>query len=170
MKGAWLMALIALGIGVSSGSAQQPWSCAEPAFRGFDFWIGTWEMRDRRSGTPLGTASVRPVHGGCAIREDWQARSGGSGANIVTYHPPINGWRMVSVTSNGGFLVSQGTLTNSRLSFLTDTHIPNGKPQRRRITWATTDDPNRVLQTWEVTEDDGKSWFTEFDGLCIRTP
>jgi hypothetical protein len=35
---------------------------------------------------------------------------------------------------------------------------------------ATTEDPNRVPQTREVTEDDGKSWFTEFDRLCIRAP
>jgi hypothetical protein len=167
MKKNVLLILVVLMISFSS-QAQQTWNCTEAEFRVFDFWVGTWQMQDRPSGTPLGQAVVQKIHDGCAIREDWKANSGGSGANIVTYHPPSKAWRMVSIISSGGHLLSFGTWENSSLSFLTDVHTPNGKPQRRRITWTKTQNPNRVLQTWEVTEDDGKSWYTEFDGLCIR--
>jgi hypothetical protein len=167
MKSIWLLTVAAL-LGFTPSSAQQTWDCSSEEFRVFDFWLGSWEMQDRPSGTPLGQATVQKIHGNCAIREDWFALGGGSGANIVTYHPPQKAWRMVSVTKNGGYLISHGTWENSRLIFLTDTHVLGGRSQRRRIAWQKTDNPNSVLQTWEVSFNDGKTWFTEFNGLCLR--
>jgi hypothetical protein len=168
MKRLALLGVLVMGLGIP-GEAQEPWNCAQPEFRQFDFWLGTWDMQDRRSGTRLGTAKIVKVHGGCAIREDWQALSGGSGANIATYHPPIKRWRMVSVTRNGGHFLSEGEFTNGTLSFLTDARPRDGKPERRRISWSQTDNPNRVLQVWEVSSDD-RTWVREFDGVCLRQP
>jgi hypothetical protein len=145
-----------------------PWNCDQEPFRRFDFWLGTWQMQDRRSGTILGQAMVRRIHGQCAIREDWQAVGGGSGANIVSYHPPLQAWRMVSVIAGGGHLLSIGSWQDNTLSFLTDIHSPNGLLERRRISWSKTNDPKRVLQVWEVSSDDGKTWRKEFDGVCLR--
>jgi hypothetical protein len=167
MKGIWFLAAAAL-MGLTMSSAQQTWDCRGSEFRVFDFWLGNWEMQDRSSGTPLGKATVQKIHGDCAIREDWFALSGGSGANIVTYHPPQQAWRMVSVTKSGGYLLSHGKWENAKLTFLTESHALGGTAQRRRIAWQKTDNPNRVLQTWEVSLDDGKTWRTEFDGVCLR--
>ena len=50
-----------------SAPPKQP--CAGPSHRGFDFWIGTWDVF-LPDGSKAGENVVEPIAGGCALLEN----------------------------------------------------------------------------------------------------
>ena len=59
--------------------------CEAAEYRQFDFWIGDWAVTS--GGEAAGTNSIQPVHGGCALEENWQGSGEGgiSGSSFNIY-------------------------------------------------------------------------------------
>lgn len=137
--------------------------CRSPEHRQFDFWIGTWEVRDT-AGQVTGHNEIRRVAGGCALYEDWRGVEGGGGVSINTYDAERGLWtqRWVGV---GATLWLEGGLENGAmvLAGTSPRRTPRGAVLDR-ITWTPLAD-GRVRQVWDLSFDSGETWTRSFIGF-----
>lgn len=169
------LGLLALGIAPAPVRAQEPdagtgtaASCSAPEHRAFDFWIGTWEVRDS-DGEIVGHNAIRRVAGGCGLLEEWRGRRGGTGVSINMYEPARDAWTQTWV-GEVAILHLAGGFRDGRM-------VLTGEAPRRtsrgevldRITWTPQED-GRVRQEWQVSPDRGDTWRTIFVGLYSRSP
>jgi hypothetical protein len=140
--------------------------CRAPEHRGFDFWIGTWEVRDR-AGELLGHNEIRRVAGGCGLLENWRGVGGGRGVSVNTYDTQRRRWTQRWVGS-GATLWLEGRLENGAmvLAAVAPRDTPRGEVLDR-IAWTPLPD-GRVRQVWAVSGDGGKTWHSIFVGLYAR--
>ncbi|MDQ1559991.1 MAG: hypothetical protein QOD32_3051 [Pyrinomonadaceae bacterium] len=141
-------------------------TCAAPDFRAFDFWLGTWVVKDQK-GNDLGKSEITKVSGGCAIRENW---SGGVGQNTGTslnYFDRSDGkWHQLWVGSGGGVLHLSGSFEKQKMTLSGERDSSKGRI-RDRIEWTALPD-GRVQQEWHMSTDDGQTWTTAFLGFYSR--
>jgi len=152
----------------ASGSPALAAACSSAAYRQFDFWIGDWDVTS--AGQPAGTNSIQPIHGGCALKENWQGSGEGgiSGSSFNIYDQATGKWHQTWVDSSGTLLLLDGGLVDGSM-------LLNGqKPARdgsgivqHRISWTPNPDGS-VRQLWEASKDEGDSWTVLFDGLYSR--
>jgi hypothetical protein len=144
--------------------------CSSPAYHQFDFWIGNWDVT--AGGQPAGTNTINPIHGGCALQENWQgAGEGGiSGTSFNIYDRATGNWHQTWVDSSGTLLLLDGGLVDGVmvLSGQRPAREAGGMVQHR-ISWTPNPDGS-VRQLWEASQDNGDSWAVLFDGLYTRAP
>jgi len=145
-------------------------ACSSAAYRQFDFWIGDWEVTS--GGQAVGTNSVYPIHGGCALQENWQGAGDGgiSGTSYNIFDQATGRWHQTWVDSSGTLLLLDGGLVDGvmELSGLRPARDGSGMAQHR-IQWTPNPDGS-VRQLWEVSQDEGASWTVLFDGLYTPSP
>ena len=142
---------------------EQATPCADPRHRDFDFWLGTWEVRDP-DGNLVGHNRVTRLFDECGLREEWTGAGGLRGTSLNVFAAKRGRWHQTWVDSSGALLLLDGGLRNgARVLEAT------GGPLRHRISWSRIHgDPDRVRQHWE-TSADGRTWETAFDGRYLRT-
>jgi hypothetical protein len=161
-------------IGGPSALRQRP-PCASTEARQFDFWIGTWDIRQsilRRDGSWLSLparTSVRPALDGCALVEQWEGEvmffwegmtepRRRSGLSVRAYDPETKQWYIHWMDTGatrfgppfiGGFIDGRG-------QFVRETEAPDGK----RLDRITFQDVTESSLDWElaVSADGGSSW------------
>lgn len=128
-----------------------------PGFHEFDFWIGEWVATDQSGTTVQGTSSITSVVSGCTIREQWTS-GGGIGYSLNMYDPTRDDWTQVWMDDSGLELHLTGGIVDGAM-------ILTGLigSQIQRVTW-TPLEGGRVRQHWEVSNNDGSTWSTSFDG------
>ena len=72
-------------------------------------------------------------------------------------------WHQTWVDNTGRLLLLEGGLSDGAM-VLEGTTQRDGKSVRHRITW-TPRDGGTVQQVWAISQDDGATWTTAFDGL-----
>jgi hypothetical protein len=156
--------------GTTSEAASAPpaAACTAEPYRQFDFWIGDWDVSSNDQ--PAGTNSIHPIHGGCALQENWQGAGPGglSGASFNIYDQATGQWHQTWVDSSGTLLQLDGGLVDGQMV------LSGQRPQRdgsgralHRITWTPNPD-GTVRQFWEASTDDGANWTVLFDGLYVK--
>jgi|GEM_PF-1495809 quercetin dioxygenase-like cupin family protein len=148
-------------------------SCADtPALHALDFWLGEWTVRVGGDGQVAGTNRIERILGGCAITETWRDASGGEGRSLFYYLPVEGAWHQVWVTPNalrpGG--VKEKRMTErigDGLRFQGTIALPGGGSYLDRTT-LTPESDGTVRQVIEVSQDDGTTWRTMFDGVYHR--
>ncbi|HET6591665.1 MAG TPA: hypothetical protein VFG48_02000 [Xanthomonadales bacterium] len=141
--------------------------CAAPEYRQFDFWIGDWEVSSGEQ--PAGTNSIHPVHGGCALQENWQGTGAGgiSGSSFNIYDRATGQWHQSWVDASGMLLQLDGGLVDGSMVLGGSRPAQGGGNALHRITWTPNEDGS-VRQLWESSLDDGGSWSILFDGLYVK--
>jgi hypothetical protein len=140
-----------------------PAACTAPEHRQFDFWIGDWVVTDPSGKTTLGHNRIEPILNGCALQETWTGARGVTGRSLNIYDAASKRWHQTWVDSGGTLAVFEGGLEGSAM-------VLRGKTAKggvSRIRWDP-QGPDRLRQVWESSEDGGKTWKTEFDGLYTR--
>jgi hypothetical protein len=144
--------------------AQQPAGGTEEQ-RQFDFWLGSWEVRDR-TGTLLGRNRVEALLGGRVLQEHWTGSKGGAGTSLNAYLPGKKVWRQTWVDSQGSVLDLEGGRVGASMVLAS----PAGAAgPAQRITWTPLPD-GRVRQFWEQSSDGGLTWKAAFEGFYSRVP
>jgi len=158
-------ALLALSLSLlplaATTGAGLPSSCADPAYRQFDFWVGDWNVTNP-TGALAGRDRVEKLFGGCVLKETWTGLQGGGGTSLNIYDAPRKLWHQTWTDSMGTLLVLEGGLKDGKMVLSGDQVQPDGSHLLNRITWAPKD--GTVRQTWDVSKDAGKSWKVVFDG------
>ena len=136
--------------------------CADPARRGFDFWLGSWEVRGP-AGRLAGHNQITSLFDGCALREEWTGVSGHRGTSLNAYSPDTGRWHQTWVDVDGQLLLLDGGLVDGAMVLEGD-----AGGVRHRISWSVMDDDgDQVRQHWE-TSADSVTWETAFDGRYSR--
>lgn len=144
-----------------------PPPCSDPAYRQFDFWIGEWIVT--ANDQVAGTNSIRKVHNGCALEENWQGSGDGgiSGSSFNIYDQANDRWHQTWVDGGGTLLLLDGGLVDGAMVMSGQRPSADGSgTTTHRITWTPNDD-GTVRQLWEASRD-GENWSVLFDGRYAR--
>src|SRR4051812_17556363 len=82
-------------------------SCDTPAHRGFDFWLGHWEVRTP-DGKLAGTNRIEREYDGCVLHERYATPRGYSGESLNIYDASRKLWHQTWVDSTGTLLLLEG--------------------------------------------------------------
>ncbi|RMH12798.1 MAG: hypothetical protein D6701_13080 [Gemmatimonadetes bacterium] len=167
---ALLAALLAAGaLGAPALSAQNAAPCSAEAYRQFDFWVGTWDVRAAGSQNPPARNVIRRSLRDCVIHEHYRTPSGYEGQSFNIYDRTRGVWHQTWVDNTGLLLRLEGGFADGAMVLEGDGMDRQRRPTRERITWRPIDgDPDRVSQRWERSLDGGKTWTMIFDGVYTR--
>jgi hypothetical protein len=131
--------------------------CASPDHRAFDFWVGEWEVF-LPDGRQAGSSVIEARLNGCAIHESWTSATGGHGNSYNFLDAARGVWHQTWIDAQGNALYIEGGPQGDSMV------LSDGV---NRITW-TPLASGHVRQHWEVTQDEGATWTTAFDGEYRR--
>lgn len=149
---------------VPPAGAQDP--CEGETHHAFDFWIGSWIVRDP-DGEEVGRNRIRRVAGGCALLERWTSSEGTTGVSLSFFDPETGAWTQVWVGERGTRLHLVGGRDGPSMTLEGERRL-EGKTIRDRITWTPRGD-GTVRQDWEIT-DDGADWESAWAGIYHPVP
>ena len=162
----WLAILLLMSLSCfaqeTNAPSAPPAPCTGEKYRQFDFWIGEWNVS--MNGKAAGTNSIRPIHNGCVLEENWKGAGGTNGSSYNIYDQSTGRWHQTWVDNSGSLLGLDGGLEDGRMVLTGETRSTSASGKTtQRITWTPNPD-GTVRQLWESTED-GVTWSVMFDGL-----
>jgi hypothetical protein len=140
--------------------------CHAPEHHALDFWVGEWNVKDTRSGTPVGTSKIESILDGCVVLENWTGGRGGSGKSFNTYDEATKQWKQSWVDSSGSAYDFLGEAFPGRLVYMRKVVDAAGKTSTNRLTFSKNDDGS-VRQLSEQSAD-GKTWTTGYDFTYVK--
>lgn len=158
-------ALCVLVGGVISWSVPANTACEAPEARQFDFWSGSWQVSAK--GKVVGHNTISKIHGGCTLLEEYTTPKGYEGKSFNYYDETDGNWHQIWVDNSGTRLHLKGGYSEGRMVMSGDRVRGDGKTVTDRITWHNNAD-GTVRQVWDVSEDQGQTWKTVFDGIYER--
>ena len=162
----WLAILMFFSLSCLAQEASAPGASAAPCssekHRQFDFWIGEWKVS--MNGQEAGMNSIRLIHNGCVLEENWKSASGSDGSSYNVYDQGTDRWHQTWVDGAGSLLELNGGFEGGSMILIGERPLPSGTGETtHRITWTPNPD-GTVRQLWESSED-GLAWTVQFDGL-----
>ncbi|MBI3367852.1 MAG: hypothetical protein HY021_05225 [Burkholderiales bacterium] len=155
-----LAAMAAAMVAAPAGAA----ACDAAAYRGFDFWLGQWEVRTPE-GKLAGTNRIEREYGGCVVHERYDTGRGYSGESLNIYDASRQVWHQSWVDTQGTLLTLEGRVVDGKMQ-LEGQVAGTPVATRHRITWTPHADGS-VRQLWESTDAKGE-WQVAFDGRYTR--
>jgi hypothetical protein len=140
--------------------------CHAPEHHALDFWVGEWNVKDTRSGTPVGTSSVQSILDDCVVFENWSGRGGGMGKSFNTFDDATKRWKQSWVDATGHAFDFVGEAFPGRLVYTRNDVDQSGKTYTIRMTFSKNDDGS-VRQLSERSAD-GKTWTTGYDFTYVK--
>ncbi|WKK77913.2 hypothetical protein QYS49_13035 [Marivirga salinae] len=154
--------ILRLPLANSSNPKAENQYCNSENHRAFDFWLGNWEVYNKK-GDHIGTNNVHLIQNGCGIQENWTSKGGGTGISNNFYDVKTEKWYQSWISSSGNALMMSGGFSEGKMQMQSEPL--NGKIDR--ITWIPQEDGS-VLQIWEISTDNGKTWKEAFWGRYVR--
>jgi len=131
-------------------------------YRQFDFWLGHWRVLDTND-VFQGHNRIVARESGCVLVENWASSAGTTGMSMNFYDLSAAEWAQVWI-SGGIQLEIRGGLTDGSMALTGRIHYnASGNDRAFRGTWTPLDD-GVVRQHFEESQDEGKTWYTWFDG------
>ena len=134
-------------------------SCAAPAQRELDFWLGDWDVRN--GDETVATSRIERDALACVIRETYVQRDGYSGTSLSFHDPLLKRWRQTWVDSTGSVGEFVGEFSEGAMRFTGETHRADGMRIQRKMRLAP--DAGKVRQVSEASRDAGKTWAPHYD-------
>ncbi|NNE28237.1 MAG: hypothetical protein HKN16_01280, partial [Saprospiraceae bacterium] len=82
--------------------------------RAFDYWIGDWKVTIP-NGKIAGYNSIKPIHGGCALEENYIATTPYRGSSYNHYDAKSGKWKQRWIDNSGLVLDFSGEISNNTL-------------------------------------------------------
>jgi hypothetical protein len=96
---------------VSSSPSRPGAQCTAPEQRQFDFWVGNWDVFERRNaGRRVARAQVSLILDDCVLLEEYEGADGHRGKSFSLYDGATKSWRQTWVTNRGEVLDIRGGL------------------------------------------------------------
>lgn len=159
----WLIfSLLLISFSAEAQPGTRPCS-TDTTYRQFDFWIGEWEVYG--SNGKAGNSKIELILDSCIILENWiSARPPYAGKSFNTYNSANKQWQQTWVDNSGGsteYLRGHGG--KGMIIFYADKNTgQDGKNFLRRLTFYKLSN-DKVRQHGERSDDEGKTWTTEYD-------
>jgi hypothetical protein len=143
----------------------------DPAYRAFDYWLGTWDVRPNGAPetAPPATNIITKIHNGCVILESWSA-PGMTGQSFNIYDRVSGKWSQTWVDSTGGLHEYRGGVVDGNMTYEGDIPAPRGQSGRMhvRLTFFKRPDGS-VRQLSERTPDGSKTWQVNYDLIYTKS-
>jgi tetratricopeptide (TPR) repeat protein len=140
--------------------------CAHTAEnRQFDYWLGEWRVVTTQGETPAGDSKIELILGECVVLENWTSAGniGYSGKSYNIYNTALKRWEQYWVDNAGGNIFFYGGLKDGIMDYWTDElPQPDGKKLKRHLQFLKIN-PDTVRQFSRGSNDNGKTWFVEYD-------
>ena len=137
--------------------------CSGPEYRQFDFWLGNWEVRDKK-GVLEGTNRVT-LENNCVVQEEWKSSdSDQTGKSLSMYDYRTKKWFQSWYDSWGNMLTISGNPRKGSMVMRGERLTPQGKIALERTVWTPLAD-QRVHQVWDYSMDGGETWTQRFEGF-----
>ncbi len=155
--------LFSLLLSITINAQDQQAPCATKGHHQFDFWVGEWEVFHTQADTVVGYNRIEKTLNGCLVEENWTGLGGFKGKSFNTFNPLDSTWNQVWVDQTGATLHFSGKYENDILALSGQQQTKEGE------VWYTLNfhrqRTNRtVRQIWKMSNDEGKTWTTLFDG------
>lgn len=137
-----------------------------PVHRQFDFWVGEWTVLGP-NGNKVGDNKISKLENGYIIFEEWTGNGGSSGKSMNYFDPAEKKWKQVWVNGSGGVIYYTGEFKDGAMRFTGRYIKPDGTTEIARSSF-TPLSGGRVQQFIEHSRDDGKTWYTYFNGTYIK--
>lgn len=190
----WVLLLIVPGSVACAASraastrlGSEPLGCRDPGARGFDFWAGSWDIRQQllqSDGTWLelpAATRVYPILGGCALAEEWSGPVQFSwegmstpepmrGYSVRIFDPAATTWSIFWMDSRTRRVDSPyvGGFAGGRGEFFREWTSPAGR-RMGRISFESLK-PDTVLWELAVSSDGGGTWVAIWTMAMHRRP
>lgn len=137
--------------------------------RWFDFWVGEWKAYVSGTQNLAGQSKIEKIAGECAILENWTSTGGGfSGKSINFYNPRTGSWEQHWIGSSGVYQkFEHGEYKDAAMRFTFLRYNANGTESVGKFTFFNLS-PDEVRQLSESSNDDGKTWTTDYDFMYKR--
>ncbi len=144
-------------------------ACADdPLYRQLDFTAGTWDVFGPNGKNA--EVTMAPALNGCAIQESWKKPGGGNGngLGLFTYSRILKGWTYAWASDTGAATSFVGGLVKpGEMLFKTQRPGPSGGVRTRH--WSLIAMPDGSVRELSLaTDDEGKTWITEYDLKWVR--
>jgi|SRR5687768_4638317 len=144
---------------------------AMPQAHEFDFWIGEWDVspwqQPNAAPAAAGRNTIHPILEHCILLEEWSGAGGGFGKSYNFYDTNRLKWRQIWMGDGGGSLDYTGEFKDNAMRFEGWTLGPNNQRVLQKLTF-TRISADTVRQTFEASNDDGKTWNVTFDARYVR--
>ncbi len=132
--------------------------------RQFDFWLGDWKVFTTAGEMPAGTSRIEKILNDCVILENWtSANSPYQGKSYNTYNTSLRRWEQFWADNSQGMIHFYGMLKDGTMDYWTEAvPQPDGKLLKRHLQFIPLG-PDAVRQFSQGSNDDGKTWFVEYD-------
>ncbi len=132
--------------------------------RQFDFWLGEWNVVTTAGEMTAGTSRIEKILNDCVILENWSsANSPYQGKSYNTYNTRLKRWEQFWADNSQGMIHFFGSLKDGTMDYWTDAiPQPDGKLLRRHLQFIPLGS-DKVRQFSQGSNDDGKTWFVEYD-------
>lgn len=162
----WL-GLILIAINFSALSDDQiSTNCADKNYRQFDFWLGSWQVTNPTN-AQVSKSNISLINQGCGILEEYSTPSGYVGKSLNIYDATRDLWHQTWVDNTGLLLQLEGKFNGTSMVLTGTTLNQQKKPVLNRITW-TANNNGTVNQHWQLSNDNGTTWTTAFNGTYIK--
>jgi hypothetical protein len=142
-----------------------PPACTATAYHQFDYFLGHWNVTGGADGkTPQGTSWIEPSENGCWITEHWHGARGSDGTSLNAWDAVYGVWRQFWTGADGTVLRLQGGLHDGAMVMEGELPKRGGGIQRQKISWTPKPDGS-VVQHWQTSDDEGRTWQTSFLGV-----
>ena len=141
--------------------------CSASAYRGFDFWLGQWNVH-LGDGRKAGSNLIEATEDGCLIHESWVGVMGNRGSSMNFYEPERQRWRQIWV-SGGSIIEIAGNLVDGEMVLAGEIHDrASGASHPFRGRWTLLAD-GRVRQFFEEhQENKWQPWFEGFYSKVVE--
>jgi hypothetical protein len=147
-----------------------PLACTAPEHRQFDFWLGRWTVHGGPDGTAQqGSSRNERSDNGCWITEHWHSAGGSDGTSLNAWDAQYKVWRQFWTGADGVVLRLEGGLRDGAMVMEGELPTSAGGTQRQKISWTPQRDGS-VVQHWQTSDDDGRTWQDAFRGVYRRSP
>ncbi len=176
--GTQVILAVSIAVGaMSDGAALQSRDQREPVpaapcstdsgYRRLSFWVGDWTVFDS-TGKRYASQRVRDAVDGCALTVEWNGGGNNQGLSLFGFDARSKTWRQMYVSNQiprpTGVILRQSDpeYTGPGVRFISMVTPPPGVT-RSRITIAP--EAGGVLQLFEDSHDDGKTWAAQFKAV-----
>lgn len=136
-------------------------------YRGFDFLVGEWVVRDDQGGK-VASDRVKQTENGCAIMGLWTDQFGHTGTSLTWFDPRTQKWRQTRISATGNFIDASGSLDRKGAMVMEgDLVTTNAHTSKVRTTWEPRADGTIRLLV-QQSEDGGRTWLTAVDAIYVR--
>jgi len=133
----------------------------DPRNRTFDFWLGDWDVFDRKSGNSVGKSHIELSLDGCLLIENWSGKFGDTGKSFNHLDPETGKWRQYWVASNGSVNTYEGDVQDGVMQLAGTSRARGAAPAPVRLTFRPHPDGS-VEQIGEASGTNG-GWTVTYD-------